>query len=228
MNKCLQRAHVHEWMTKARSTLIEKDPNKGTTPNNYRPITCLPMRWKICTAQIRKEIYYSLTRRVFSFLLFFSGEQRGCCKGTRSTAELLYKDKHIVNESKTRRINLTIAWIDCKKAYAMVPQIWIIHCFKMYGISHEVINFIEKSMKTWRVELTAGGRSLAETKIQRGIFHEDALIPLLFIIAMMPLNYILRKCTARYKLCGSQENINHLYTWMISNYLQKMKKNYKL
>ena len=65
-------------------------------------------------------------------------------------------------------------------------------------------------MKTWRVELTAGGRSIAETKIQRGIFQGDALSPLLLIIAMMPLNHILRKCTAGYKLSRSQEKIYHL------------------
>ena len=45
----------------------------------------------------------------------------------------------------------------------------------MYKISTEVINFIEKTMKNWRVELTAGGKSLAETKIQRDIFQRDAL-----------------------------------------------------
>ena len=65
-------------------------------------------------------------------------------------------------------------------------------------------------MKNWRIELTAGEKSLAETKIQRGIFQGDALSPLPFIIAMMPLNYILRKCTAGYKLSRSPENINHL------------------
>ena len=80
----------------------------------------------------------------------------------------------------------------------------------MYKISDEVINFIDKTMKTWRVELTAGGRKLAEAKIQRGIFQEDALSPLLFIIAMMPLNHILRKCTAGYKLGRLQEKVNHL------------------
>ena len=54
-------------------------------------------------------------------------------------------------------------------------------------------------MKTWRVELTTGGRSLAEAKIQRGIFQEDALSVLLLIITMMPLNHIRRKYTAGYK-----------------------------
>ena len=93
-----------------------------------------------------------------------------------------------------------MAWIDYKKVYDMVPQSWIINSLKMYKISYEVISFIEKNMKTWRVNLRAGGRSLAKTKIQRGIFQGDALSPLLFIIAMMPLNHILRKCTVGYKL----------------------------
>ena len=65
-------------------------------------------------------------------------------------------------------------------------------------------------MQTWRVELTARGQSLAEVKIQRGIFQGDALSPLRFVIAIMPLNNILRKCTAGYNLSKSQEKINHL------------------
>ena len=144
----------------------------------------------------------------------FPDEQKECRKGSRGTAELLNIDQHILNESKTRRKNLAMAWIDYKKAYDMVPQSWIINCLKMYKISREVIHFIDKTMRTWRVELTAGGRSLAEAKIQRGIFQGDALSPLLFIIAMIPINHILRKSIAGYKLCRL----------LASNYLQKMKK----
>ena len=73
-----------------------------------------------------------------------------------------------------------------QKGYDMVPQSWIINCLTMYKVSNEIINFIEKNMKNWRVELTAGGKSLTETKIQRGIFQGDELSPLLFIIAMIP------------------------------------------
>ena len=103
-----------------------------------------------------------------------------------------------------------MAWIDYKKAYDMVPQSWIIHCLKMYKIPYEVVNFIEKIMQTWRVEQTAGGRSLDEIKIQRVILQRDALSPLLFIITMIPLNHILRKCIGGYKLNRSQEKINHI------------------
>ncbi len=55
MNRCLQGAQVPDWMTKGKTTLIQKDPSKGTAPNNYRPIICLPMMWKILTAQIREK-----------------------------------------------------------------------------------------------------------------------------------------------------------------------------
>ena len=117
-----------------------------------------------------------------------------------------------------------MAWIDNKKAYDMVPQSWIINCLKMYKISHEIKTFIEKTMKTWRVELTAGGRSLAEIKIQRGISQGDVLSPLLFKIATIPLNHILRKCKAGYWLSKLQEQINHL---MYMNGIKLFAKNEK-
>ena len=166
MNRCLQGAQVPDWMTKGKTTLNQKDPRKGTAPNIYRSETCLPMMWKILTAQIREKKFYSLISRGL-----FPEEQKGCRKGFRGTAELLYIDQHILNESKTRRKNLPMAWMTTKKKYDMVPPGWIINCLKMYKISHEIINFIEKTMMTWRVELTAGVRSLTEIKIQRGIFQ---------------------------------------------------------
>ena len=85
-------------MSKGKTTIIQKDPSKGTAPSNYRPITCLPRMWKILTAQIREEIYYSLTSSGL-----FPDEQKGCRKGSRGIVELLYIDQHILNESRNRR-----------------------------------------------------------------------------------------------------------------------------
>ena len=101
-----------------------------------------------------------------------------------------------------------LSWL--QNAYDMVPQTSILHCLKMYRIPNQVVLPIEKTVQTWRVELAAGGKSLAEITIQSGIFQGDALSPTLFLIGTMPLNHILRKCTAEYKLSKSQEKINHM------------------
>ena len=97
INKCLQGAKVPKRMTKGNTTLIQKDTSKGTDPNDYRPITCLPMMWKILTAQIREKIYYSLTSRGL-----FPDEQKGLRKGSRGTTELLYINQHFLNETKDK------------------------------------------------------------------------------------------------------------------------------
>ena len=97
---------------------------------------------KILAVQIKEEIYYSLIR-----LGLFPEEQKGCRKESRDTGVFLYIDHHTLNKNKTRRKYLSIAWIDNKDAYDMVPRCWIINCLKMYKISDEVTNFIEKTMK---------------------------------------------------------------------------------
>ena len=50
-------------------------------------------------------------------------------------------------------------------------------------------------------------KKVSWNKVQRVIFLEDTLLPLLFIIGMIPLNHTL--CAAGYKLSRSQEKINH-------------------
>ena len=98
----------------------------------------------------------------------------------------------------------------------------------MYKTSDEVKRFTERAMKNWRLELTAERRNFAEAKVQRGIFQGDALSPLLLIIAMMPFNHILRKCTAGYKLSKSQEKINKIMYMDDIKLFAKMKQDWKL
>ena len=163
--------------------------------------------WIILTAQIREEIYYSLISHETLI-----EEQKRCCKGTRDTRELLHIDEHILNERNMRRKNIVMAWIDYKKDLTYGPlklDSKLSKCIK-YLLPDEVIKFIEKTMETWRMELKAEEKSLREVKIQRGIFHEDPLSPLLFVIVMMTLNHIFRKCTAGYKFSKFKEKINHL------------------
>ena len=106
MNRCLQDAHVPEWMTKGNTTLIHKDPRKGTAPKQLLTHNLPPNDVENTNSTNKGKIYYSLTSRGL-----FPDEQKGCRKGSRGIAELLFIDQHILNESKTRRKNLAMAWI---------------------------------------------------------------------------------------------------------------------
>ena len=76
---------------------------------------------------------------------------------------------------------------------------------KISKIYEQVIKFIINSKEKCKV--TRG--QVLEVKIQKGIFYGDSFSPLVFVIAMMPLNHILRKYTGGYKFTKLQENINH-------------------
>ena len=56
LSKSIDANKKQTYPTKGKTTLIQKDPKKRTASNNYRPITCLPMIWKILMPQIREEI----------------------------------------------------------------------------------------------------------------------------------------------------------------------------
>ena len=48
---------IPEWMTSGRTVLCQKDPKKGNAVDNYRPISCLPLMWKLITGIISETMY---------------------------------------------------------------------------------------------------------------------------------------------------------------------------
>ena len=52
LQKCLVNGNVPMWMTKGRIILMQKDKEKGKAASNYRPITYLPLFWKLLTGAI--------------------------------------------------------------------------------------------------------------------------------------------------------------------------------
>ena len=205
LNDCLKQGNVPSWMTRGRTVLIMKDISKGNIPSNYRPITCLPMCWKLFTSMIAESIYtFSDDSKLFP------GEQKGCRKGSRGTNDLLYIDQRMMKEAKQRRKNLAMAWLDYCKAYDLVPHSWLSECMHMFGIASNVEKMLTASMQGWRTELTCCNESLGQVRFRRGIFQGDSLSPLLFVIAMIPLNLVLRKMKIGYQFSSNKEQINHL------------------
>ena len=89
-----------------------------------------------------------------------------------------------MKEVKLRKKNLAMGWIDYKKAYDMIPHLWIMECLEMFGIAEDIKRLFCNSMENWKVELCSGESVLGEANISRGIFQGDSLSPLVFFISL--------------------------------------------
>ena len=80
----------------------------------------------------------------------------------------------------------------------------------MFGVAENIKSLLVNSMEKWKVMLCSGNSELGVVEIKRGIFQEDSLSPLVFVLALIPLSLILRKAKAAYEFSESKEKINHL------------------
>ena len=126
-------------------------------------------------------------------------EQKGCRRGSRGTKNQLLIDKTMLKGCKKRHTNLSMAWIDYKKAYDFVPHSWITVCMELFGIAENVRNILEQSTEQWKLSLTSNGGDLGEVDVKRGIFQGNSLSPLLFVLSIVPLSLMLRKVNASYE-----------------------------
>ena len=78
-----------------------------------------------------------------------------------------------------------MVWIDYKKAYDMVPHLWIIECLDLLGVAENIKSFLVNSMEEWKIILCSGNSELGEVEIKRGIFQGDSLSPLVFVLALI-------------------------------------------
>ena len=68
-------------------------------------------------------------------------EQKGCKRGSHGTKDQLLIDKTVLKDCKKRHTNLSIAWIDFRKAYDLVPHGWVNECMEMFGIAKNLRMF---------------------------------------------------------------------------------------
>ena len=148
----------------------QKDLRKGNTADNYRSISCLPLMWKFLTAVIAEEMYNYLEQEKI-----LQEEQKACKRGSRGTKDQLSIDKTVLKDCKKRHTNLSMAWIDYRKVYDLVPDSWVNECMEMFGVTENLRTFLQKNMQQWWLSLTTNGEDLGEVNVKRGILQGDSL-----------------------------------------------------
>ena len=92
----MEEDDLPKWMTHGRNIA-----------NNYRPITYLPLMWKLLTGVIAEGMYNYLEREKI-----LPEEQKGCKRGSRGTKDQLLIDKIVLRDCKKRHPNLSMVWIE--------------------------------------------------------------------------------------------------------------------
>ena len=133
LKECLDSGFVPTCLTRRRTSLLQNDKSKGDVASNYKPVNCLPLMWKLLTGVIADQIYAHLDQEPL-----IPEEQKECSKGSRGTNDLLYIDRAVIREAKSRNKNLAMAWIDYQKTYDMVPHSWIIECLDLFGVAQNI------------------------------------------------------------------------------------------
>ena len=60
LKEWLDSGFAPSWLTRGRTSLLQRDKSKGNAASNYRTITCLPLMWKLLTGVITDQIYAHL------------------------------------------------------------------------------------------------------------------------------------------------------------------------
>ena len=101
-------------MVTGKTLLCIKEIQKGNLVSHFRPITCLPLIWKLLTSILAEELYEHLEKANS-----LPWEQKGCRKGSPGTKDQLLIDKMIVKDCKKRLRSLQLHGLSIVK-----PKIW--------------------------------------------------------------------------------------------------------
>ena len=104
---CITRGEVTDWITTSRTVLLLKGKSKGNEVRNYRPITCLPLMWKLLADIVTDEIYNNLQQNDI-----LREEQKGCRRNSRGTKDQLLIDKAVIKNCRIKNVGLSMVWID--------------------------------------------------------------------------------------------------------------------
>ena len=106
-------------------------------------------------------------------------EQKGCRHASKDTKDQLWRDKAVIGNCQSKKTNLNMAWVDFRKAYDIVPHVWIINALKLIGAVPNVIALLKSTIIDWKIELISKDINPGELNINRDSIKE-ILYPLCF------------------------------------------------
>jgi len=75
---------------------------------------------------------------------FIPKERKGCYRGSKGCKDQLLISKTILQECKSRKKYLSMAWIDYQKDFDRVPHSWIIKSLELIGVNNKLYHLLRR------------------------------------------------------------------------------------
>ncbi len=101
-----------------------------------------------------------------------------------------------MEEACKEKRNLSVAWVDYRKAYDLVPHRWVNAVLRAIRAPKPIRALVREAMRQWATDLciwTEEGPRHTPIAVKRGIFQGDSLSPLLFCLCIAPLSEAVRE-----------------------------------
>ena len=109
------------WIRYGRTMLCEKESVKWNPVENFRPISCFPLKWKLISSIISEDMYCFMENEKL-----LPEEQNDFQRKSRGKKGQIVVGKTILKDCRKSRTNLAMAWIDYRNTYNFVPRSWIL------------------------------------------------------------------------------------------------------
>ena len=115
---------IPQWIAVGRTVLLPKVKDLSSE-EEYRPITCLNTSYKLFAGILAKFMKEHAEKNEI-----WDGNQMGTCQDVLGTVDQLLTDNCIMEEVRTHKRNLAVAYYDYRKAYDMVHHDWMLRVYE--------------------------------------------------------------------------------------------------
>ena len=161
-----------EWFAQGKSSLIPK-PGEFSS-ENQRPITCLNTGYKWFTSCVLDPMDYHL-----DYYDLVEMQQRGAKAKCSGTTDNLMIDRMVTLDCHRHKRNLSVAWIDVRKAFDSVDHGWLKKILRINRFPTWICRVVDNLSDTWNtriaVKTTKGYEVSSPINFNRGLPQGDAL-----------------------------------------------------
>ena len=103
-----------------------------------------------------------------------------------------------------------MAWIGFRKAYDVVPPLWMIKPTELVVAAKKIANLHKETITNWKTNLICSNTDLEKMNLNHEIFQGDSLSPLMFEVSLLQLKLLLRKMNQWYRSAKRKSKLKHL------------------